>query len=175
MGVYPRLALSLLAQNKVIWTQDDDWIVPTPVLEGLLNWYAQEPNRVHGIFGRDPRVDNTYAVKYQHEMRECEMVLTSACVFSRWLLPHVWHLIDTPMVKDYQKFAIQHGTIPSNGEDILLSYAAMRFSGYKNMCYGSPITALSKPTSLSDNPGHYVARTELMQRCRQFLCLPDPI
>jgi hypothetical protein len=175
-GVYPRLALALLAKNKFIWTQDDDWLISDLVFKQLLHQFTSAPELVHGIFGRDPKSDNTYALSYQTEESECEMITTAACFFRRNLVSRVFHLIEHPAIQQYQKEAVQLGTLASNGEDILLSYAAMELSGRKNRCYGFPLTQLSDQdgNGLSEQRAHYEARTKLMQICREYLCLEQP-
>jgi hypothetical protein len=170
-GVFPRLALGLLAKNKHIFTQDDDWLIDADAFRQMYEGFLKAPTLVHGIFGRSPTEEDTYALEHNHEERDCEMVLTSGCFFSRTILPHTWHLIEQPAIQQCLDFNEQNGSIRSNGEDIILSYSAMRFNNRPNKCYGYRIEKLPDYNGISSNANHRKVRTNLMQRCRDFLCL----
>jgi hypothetical protein len=104
------------------------------------------------------------------------MVTGAACVYSRFLIPHFFHLLDTPMVRGCMKEMERMGVLPSLADDIILSYAAMNLVDCrkKNRCYGYKVQALNDAEGLCENPAHYEARTKMMQVCREYLCLPLP-
>lgn len=166
LGVYPLLALGLLAKNSVIWSQGDDWVVSPPVIRTLSQHHLQYPESIHGIFGRDPTRQNRYADEYDYHTRQCEMVLNSACIYPRLLLPFVFQLKELSWYKEWEAWVIANGGSPWNGEDIMLSYVAMNLSHRKNFIHRLKIEALPDNDAICKLPFHYEARTRLMQLLR---------
>jgi hypothetical protein len=162
MGVYPRLALASLARTDVIFHTDDDICVPETTLEILLGSWRHAPGSCHGLHGRVARP------KYQlgDVFGPVEIVLTRALLCSRRV--NNTALSSTPLFDDIV------GVPRGNGEDIILSFAAMAMSRSLNFAYrldaeDHPVDA---DTAIHRRwPGHIKHRQRVVRRCRKVFSL----
>ena len=61
LGLYTRFAAACLAQHECVLIQDDDLELPVESLRTLLAAWERDPDIVHGVFGRAPKPDGSYA------------------------------------------------------------------------------------------------------------------
>jgi Glycosyl transferase family 64 domain len=162
MGLYPRLAVASLARSEAILHTDDDIWVPESTLEALLASWRQAPSSCHGLYGR--------AVRPDYEPRDVfgpvEVVLTRAVVCSRRVNNAA--LSATPLFDDI--VGVPHG----NGEDIILSFAAITLSRSLNVAYRLPSEDYPVPADTAIHrrwPGHLSHRQRVVARCRQVFSL----
>jgi hypothetical protein len=162
LGLYTRLALASLARTEVIFHTDDDIWVPEPTLEALLTSWRQIPGSCHGLYGRVARP--TYQMG--NVFGPVEIVLTRAVLCSRQVNNAA--LSSTPLFDDIA--GVPHG----NGEDIILSFAAMATSRSLNFAY--PLHAENHPVADGTAihqlwAGHLDHRRKVVRRCRKIFSL----
>jgi Glycosyl transferase family 64 domain len=162
LGLYARFALASLARTEVIFHTDDDICVPEPTLEALLTSWRQVPGSCHGLYGRVARP--TYQMG--NVFGPVEVVLTRALLCSRRVNNAA--LWSTPLFEDL--VGVPHG----NGEDIILSFAAMAMSRSLNFAY--PLHAKDYPVAEGTAihrmwPGHIKHRQQVVRRCRKIFSL----
>jgi hypothetical protein len=158
MGLYSRFAAAALATTDAIFHTDDDIGVPQETLDHLYaNWFAA-PLACHGLFGR--------AVRPRYEPANVfgpvEVVLTRALMCSRY--------ISNAALAATCHFDDLRGVPPGNGEDIILSFAAMAYSRTPNFAYNlpsenypvDPRTEIHKAWN-----GHLKHRQKVVMRCRK--------
>ena len=162
MGVYPRLAVASLAESEAILHTDDDIWVPEPTLKTLLDSWRQAPSSCHGLYGR--------VVRPVYEARDVfgpvEVVITRAVVCSRRVNNAA--LSATPLFDDIV------GVPRGNGEDIILSFAAIKLSRLMNFAYRLPAEDYPVPANTQIHrtwPGHLHHRQRVVARCRQVFSL----
>jgi hypothetical protein len=162
MGLYPRFALASLARTEAIFHTDDDICVPETTLDTLLGYWRHAPGNCHGLYGRVARP------KYQlgDVFGPVEIVLTRAVLCSRRVNNAA--LSWTPLFDDI--VGVPHG----NGEDIILSFAAMAMSRSLNFAY--PLGAEDHPVDADTAihrrwSGHVKHRQQIVCRCRKVFTL----
>lgn len=162
VGLYARFALGSLARTEAIFHTDDDICVPEITLDVLLASWRYAPGSCHGLHGRVARP--TY--QFGDVFGPVEVVLTRAVLCSRRV--NNVALSSTPLFDDI--VGVPHG----NGEDIILSFAAMATSRSLNFAYRldaenhpvDPETAVHRRWS-----GHVKHRQRVVHRCRQVFSL----
>jgi len=163
-GLYTRFAAACLVKCECVLIQDDDLIVPESTLGSLFAAWQAEPERLHGIFGRGPDASGAYARQFRGR-HDVPIVLTRALLMRR---EYAWKFFAAA-----EHFAaIQRDGRPvGNGEDIILSYAAMAESGKMNRIHDLPIVELPAVDAIhARNWGQHVAhRTRLMRACEHWL------
>lgn len=166
LGLYSRFAAASLARNNCILHLDDDLTVPETTVNQLHDYWCADPGICHALHGRD--VSKGYRLKLAHG--RVEVVLTRCLMASRALcieaLNHVHHFDDL-VAEPY-----------GNGEDIILSFTAMKQSGRMNQAYnlpygkppdghgganGQPTVAIWKRWR-----GHEAHRRRMLTRCREY-------
>lgn len=165
MGLYSRFAAACLAPTDCVLIQDDDLLVPTESLLALLNAWRSAPMILHGIFGRRPKEDGTYA-QFVHGNTAVPIVLTRVLVTSRAYAADFFQY--SPRFDELQRDSCPYG----NGEDIILSYVAQLRSGHLNQIHQLPYTELPAPAAIhkrADSGGHWRHRTSIMLACQQML------
>ena len=164
LGLYTRFAAACLARHECILIQDDDIELPADTLSALHDAWRQDPDVLHGIFGRRPKVDGSYDPR-NVASGEVPVVLTRALVASRRYAPDFFDVAP-------QFEAIQREGMPvGNGEDILFSYTAMRFTGRLNRVHRLSVTELPAPHSIHGRnwSAHLAHRSRLMRACEAWL------
>lgn len=163
MGLYTRFAAAALAMTDFVLIQDDDLQLPESTIQLLLNKAIQEPDVIHGIFGRRPKQDGTYAESLTGNC-SVPIVLTRALVAHR---SHVNRFFEAatyfePLQRETQKPF-------GNGEDIIFSYSTIKYSGYPNRIHKCEVKELSANNAIHHRPGHLNHRTKLMQACMDWV------
>lgn len=168
-GLYSRFAAAALARHEHVLLHDDDLLLPAPSLAQLAGHYLAAPDVLHGVFGRVPRPDGSYALdvnrcgRHTGDSTEVPIVLTRVLLTSRanaiaalaWLEPL------RPLLDAAQP--------PGNGEDICLSFAAMFTSGKLNRVHPLDVRELPAPHAIHGRPGHGAHRTTVLRACRSQL------
>jgi hypothetical protein len=163
-GVYPRFAAACLAQNECILIQDDDLEMPRDSLRALHEFWEQDPAILHGVFGRAPKPDGSYAMEI-HSDGEAPIVLTRVLFTQRRYVRDFFRVAE-----EFEE--IQRGTdIAQKGEDIIFSYVAMRHSGRLNRIHQLPVVELPAPHSIHgrDWQAHLAHRTCVLRACEAWL------
>lgn len=162
-GLFTRFAAASLAKNSCILFHDDDVIAPESTLKALYKKWKQRPNSCHSIFGR-----NTKNGQYFHKgyFGSVEIVLT------RFVMTHrkvaVYALSKTP------EFADLPGVPVGNGEDIILSHAAIELTGKLNKSYKMKSEDIGENDQVAIHvrfSDHVEHRTKIIQRCREVFNL----
>ena len=161
-GLYTRFVAASLAKTLFVLIQDDDLILNNTTIELLYNCAKAEPQKVHGIFGRRPKKDGSYAESLVGN-HDVPIVLTRALVASRDLV--IKFLQCAPRFDDLQKGGIPNG----NGEDIIFSYTAVKHSGELNRIYKLDVTELPAPDAIHKRPNHLKHRTRIMKACQTWV------
>jgi hypothetical protein len=156
--------MASLAKNDCILLQDDDIEVPSPSLLALHQAWQAEPDLIHGVFGRRPKVDGSYALKAKGN-KEVPVVLT------RILLAHRKYAFK--FFETAEKFSdIQQGGNPAgNGKDILFSYTVRRITGRFNRIHKLSVKELPSPFAINgrDRKGHLQHRSRLLRACESWI------
>ena len=163
MGLITRLCGACLARTDAILFHDDDLLAPHETIRALFAAWRNRPLSVHGVEGRDPKPDGTYAAGVAPPA-ECAVVLTRLAMAPRALAVEtlrVWPLFEHILLK---------GDPPGNGEDILMSYVARKLTGQRNVIHELPVEELDPgDDSIWRRPGHWEHRTVLMRACEKWI------
>ena len=162
-------AAASLARNDCILHVDDDLLIPRDTIEALHRHWLLNPRRCYGLHGRAG-----HAAYDMHNLHGAvEVILTRCLMTSREIcskaLSHV-HAVDDPT-------SIPRG----NGEDIILSFTAMMYSGHLNLALPLPYTELDEDNDESTSgstsvhrrwSNHIQHRSEILRRCRAYFGMP---
>ncbi len=164
MGLYTRFAAASLARNDCVLIQDDDLEVPVESLQVLFDAWRADPEIVHGVFGRAPKSDGSYA-------RNIGGNADSPIVLTRILLAHRRYASRFFQVAPTFDELQREGRPAGNGEDIVFSYVARHASGRLNRVHLVPLTELPAPHSIHGRnwKAHVKHRTRLLKACEQWL------
>jgi len=164
MGLYTRFAAACLASNDCVLIQDDDLELPAESLQALLDAWENDPDIIHGIFGRAPKPDGSYARNVGGDT-ESPIVLTRVLLAHRRYASQFFRFART--FDDVQR----EGKPTGNGEDIIFSYVARRASGRLNRVHGVSVNELPAPHSIHGRnwKGHVAHRSRLLRACEQWL------
>lgn len=169
LGLYSRFTAAALARNECVLYVDDDLLVPRRTIDTLFHHWLLDPQRCYGLHGRSGQG----AYEMRNVYGDVEVILTRCLLTSRGIcskaLTHV-HAVDDPA-------AVPRG----NGEDIILSFTAMMYSGRLNEAFDLPYRELEEEndelghTNVSIHrrwSGHLEHRTEILRRCRVYFGVP---
>lgn len=162
LGLYSRLALASLARTEAIFHTDDDLLVPEQTINSLYSSWSRAQLSCHGTFGRIARP----AYQQGDVFGRVEIVLTRAVVCSR----RVNNVALTATERLEDLVAEPHG----NGEDIVLSFAAMALSRVPNFAYRLPIHEYQIQDNLAIHrrwTHHFEHRRRVASRCRKLFLL----
>jgi hypothetical protein len=167
LGLYSRFAAGALAKTDAIFHKDDYLYLPEDSLELLFDAWTKAPQSCHGIFGRDVAKRYTGTRAYGR----VEVLLTRAVICGRGVNNHA--LSNTIFFEDLR------GQPDGNGEDIILSFAAMELAGELNYAHNLPVIEHSDgwreragPNSRPIHlrwPDHHAHRTQVVERARKLL------
>lgn len=166
LGMYTRFHAAILTCCDAVLIQDDDVLLSQEAIAGLLSRWENEPDLLHTLFGRCPRRDNTYSESFDCVDMEVDIALTRAVVVSRELLCRF--MFDYLQFEHMQTEAIVYG----NGEDIIMSYVAQKYSGKKNRCWNFEKTELpagNDSLHRRDWEVHIKHRTRVMHACQEWI------
>ena len=170
LGLYTRFAAASLAVRRCIMHTDDDLFIPEGTLNILYKAWTAAPEVCHSLHGRDVssgyRFINVYGL-VEVALTRCMLVDRVHCAQS---LMHVHEFDDLE--------AHPRG----NGEDIILSFVAMRASGRLNVAHdlplknypghADPIPGEEKLSIHKRWPGHAKHRQQVLHRCREVFGIP---
>jgi hypothetical protein len=164
MGLYTRFAVACLAQNECLLIQDDDLELPTESLRRLHEAWGRDPDILHGIFGRAPKRDGSYAQNVLGNA-DAPVVLTRVLLAHRCSFPEFFRVASA--FEEIQRQSRPFG----NGEDIILSYATRRSSGRLNRLHAIPVHELPAPHAMHGRnwAAHIAHRTRLLRACEDWL------
>ncbi len=163
MTFFPRFALACLARHQCVITQDDDLVTRDEHIEALHNYWLADPDVIHGIEGRDPKPDGTYATNVNHREADVSMCITRLIMFDRRFAAEFFRAL--PAFADIQAGYEPYG----NGEDIVFNYAARRITGRKARVHRIRPKDLPAPHAVCGARGHYEQRSKLMERGEEWL------
>ncbi len=152
--------MASLAAYPAVLIVDDDLTLPGATVTQLIQHWHEEPDVVHGIFGRNPAADGTYKPVTVHG--RCEVLLTRAIV------------VDRVICAAALRFGVQElpGEPRGNGEDIVLSYTAMAASGKRNVAYSLPFINLDYDSQDAISVrfrNHEAHRSDVVRWCRKVI------
>ena len=157
LGLYPRFSVGALARTQAVLHTDDDILLPEETVIALYKFWQSAPDCCHGLHGRTARP----SYQFGNVFGQVEIVLTRALLCSR--------KINNAALAATVYFDDLLGVPPGNGEDIILSFAAMALSRRLNNAYLMPtMEHLVDPhTAIHRWPGHLSHRKSVVDRCRQ--------
>lgn len=164
LGLYTRFAAACLAQHECVLIQDDDLELPVESLRMLFAAWERDPDIVHGVFGRAPKPDGSYARNIGGNA-DSPVVLTRVLLAPRRYASQFFQV--APTFDDIQL----NGRPSGNGEDIIFSYVARRASGRLNRVHHVAVNELPAPHSIHGRSWkqHIAHRTRLMRACEAWL------
>ena len=164
MGLYTRFAAACLASNDCVLIQDDDLELPAESLQALVDAWHDDPDIIHGVFGRAPKPDGSYARNIGGDA-ESPIVLTRVLVADRRYASQFFQV--APTFDEVQR----EGKPAGNGEDIIFSYVAMSQSGRLNQVHRVAVNELPAPHSIHGRNWklHVAHRTRLLNACEKWL------
>lgn len=161
-GLKTRFIAGLLAETDTILIQDDDILLPDSSIERLLQHHEKDKDVVHGIFGRNPKPDGTYAKIVDNQEKDVDVVLTRALVCSKSKCADFFQL-------EHEFPCLLTGVPKGNGEDIVFSFVSMLKSNRQNKVHKLSYTELADDFAISKRPGHWDRRTEVLRFCSDWL------
>lgn len=167
LGLYTRFLIAQLAANDCVLIQDDDLVLPDSSLRRLYEGWLEQPDVLHGVFGRAPKPDGTYKINLLGD-GEAPIVLTRALLSHRRNFTEFFQML--PAFESVQRDTVPFG----NGEDIILSYVVRAKSGRLNRIHAVEVEELPCPDPIYARPGHHGHRTRLLQFCEAWLSRADP-
>lgn len=164
LGLYTRFAAACLAQQPCVLIQDDDLELPVETMRGLYDAWRQDSDVLHGLFGRRPKADGSYDARNVPD-GEVPVVLTRALLAARRYAADFFDV--APEFESVQR----EGRPAGNGEDILFSYTAMRYTGRFNRVHRLPVNELPAPHSIHGRnwSAHIAHRSRLIRACEAWL------
>jgi len=152
------------ASNECLLIQDDDLELPAESLRALVDAWQDDPDIIHGVFGRAPKPDGSYARNIGGDA-ESPVVLTRVLLAHRRYASRFFQV--APTFDDVQR----EGKPAGNGEDIIFSYVATSESGRLNRVHRVSVTELPAPHSIRGRnwKGHVAHRTRLLRACEAWL------
>lgn len=163
LGLFTRFAAASLARNPCILFHDDDLEASEAVLNQLHVQWSRRPEVCHTLFGRNSSAAGEYTTNLA--FGPVEIALTRYTMVHRRICIHA--LARTP------QFADLPGVPVGNGEDIILSYAAMDTSGRANQAHRLPANELGQDAASIHlrYPAHIAHRTRIIRRCREVFAV----
>lgn len=163
LGLFTRFAAASLARNPCILFHDDDLDAPEAVLNQLYVEWARRPGVCHTLFGRNSSAAGQYTTDLA--FGPVEIALTRYTMVDRKICAHA--LAHTPRFTDLP------GVPVGNGEDIILSYAAMDIAGRPNQAHRLPANELGQDAASIHlrYPAHIAHRTQIIARCREVFAV----
>lgn len=167
LGLYSRFAAGALAKTDAVFHTDDDLYLPEGSLELLFEAWMKAPRSCHGVFGRNVEKRYTGTRAYGR----VEVLLTRALICSRATNNRA--LSNTLFFEDLR------GRPDGNGEDIILSFAAMEIARELNYAHDLPVIEYAEcrreragPQARSIHlrwPDHHAHRSRVVERARKLL------
>ena len=161
-GMRTRFALGLFAENDCVLLYDDDMILAPSAIEGLYEQWKEDPEIMHGLFGRFPNDDGTYGIPVEQQEAEVEMVIGRTMMFHRKYCAGFFTI--------ERDFLCHEGASTKGAsEDLLMSYYIMSQTDRLNRVHEYNVIELSHEHSFCDRPGHAPERDYMLHECRTRL------
>ena len=164
LGLYTRFAAVALAAHPTVLVQDDDVHLPSSTISALLDAWTAQPRILHGLFGRGPRNDGSYARDLEGD-QPAPIILTRALVTQRRHAARFFHA--APLFEHLQTGSTPQG----NGEDIIFSYAVRHWTRRLHRVHALAREELPAADAIHqrDWGAHVAHRTRLMQAGEAWL------
>ena len=164
-GLETRFAAAAMAKQDAVLIIDDDVLIQERALWKLFQQWRQNPEYLHGKFGRAPRPDNTYADAVYGEGKRCPIMLT------RLMIMHRYFALEYFKIPNVIREKLAKAAPSGNGEDIVMSFVASWSAGTKGGHFTHDIetTELPSPHAIHHSKGHQKHRTEVMNLCQQLM------
>lgn len=162
-GLFTRFAAASLSKYPCILYHDDDLKAPESTLTTLYDKWKQKPDLCHSLFGRITRNGKYF---HRNTYGPVRIVLTRYVMVHRKAAVHA--LTKTP------EFSDMPGVPVGNGEDIILSHAAMDLSGKLNQAYNLESENLIEENEVSIHkryPDHIKHRSKIIRRCKKVFSI----
>jgi hypothetical protein len=162
VGLYSRLAAASLAGTDAIFHTDDDLAVPETTMRALFEAWQKARLCCHGLYGRVVRP----VYQRGNAFGQVEVVLTRALLCSR--------LVNNAALSAVHLFEDLVSVPRGNGEDIILSFAAMASSRSLNYAYRLPSEEFPRDGYAIHRrwPSHFKHRESVVSRCREVFSVP---
>jgi len=158
MSLFTRFAADSLARNEATLYHDDDVLVPHDVLVGLEEAWKKDPSRIYGLMGRIRRKNGSYSRPLRHG--DCPIILTTTMIAHRRYASMALQFRDHPEIGPILATGKPYG----NGEDMVISYVAMRESGKLNHACAMSGKRLPQPHAICRRwPHHFKYRDRLLK------------
>jgi len=159
--VFARYAAAVLARNPVVYYQDDDLLVPASSITELLAKWQEDPQVVHGLFGRRLRVDGAYSWEDRHG--PVPILVTRSVVVSKAAAVEAGR--HEHALEDIRPRPVTVG----NGEDIVLSVCTYAQTRRQNVAHVLPHRGLPNQNAISlGDPNHNEHRTRVVRACEEY-------
>jgi hypothetical protein len=164
LGLYTRFVAACLAKHECVLIQDDDLELSVESVRRLHEAWRRDPDILHGVFGRAPKRDGSYAQNIQGNA-DAPVVLTRVLLSHRRYASEFFQV--APVFDEIQR----DGRPVGNGEDIIFSYVARRASGRLNRVHDIPVHELPAPHAIHGRnwAAHVAHRTRLLRACEDWL------
>mgnify|MGYP001604377161 CR=1 FL=1 len=170
-GMYLRFTAATLAQTSAVLIVDDDIMVPAHTVRMLFTHWQSAPEVLHGLVGRNPDIDIPDGYTIDKAYGDVQIVLTRCVMMSAGYLGPVLDI-------SRRIVPVLPGEPGGNGEDIVLSYVAMRESRFFNKVHKLPYEDMDakSPVSISVRfAAHLEQRKAVLKWCRLNLVMPSKI
>jgi hypothetical protein len=165
LGLYTRFLAAQLASNDCILIHDDDLYLPPESVAHLYAAWQEEPNCLHGRYGRKPTRNNGYAIAIEKDGRAPIMLTRAVMTHKQW--PPLFFLV-APQFEELQRAGKPYG----NGEDIIFSYAIRQQNGNKlHYVHKVPVQKLPAPYGIHhvQQQNHVAHRSRVVRACEKWL------
>ena len=163
LGLSTRWAAALLASHGCLIVVDDDLIADEDTIDRLIEWHHRDPERAYTLHGRNPTLDNEYAVHVDHVRQPTEtlMHLTRLVCLDRRYVPHYFLALE--------ELGLRIDPARGGGEDIVMSFALTHATGKRPLVVPGSYRDLLAPNGLANRYGSQRQnRTLIMRRCQAW-------
>jgi hypothetical protein len=169
-GMYARFQSVLNAPTEFVMTVDDDLFVPEDSILAMLDARMEDKdNRISGLFGRRPGIDQRFAVRHDLMDTECEIVVARVMLFHVSLIPRFFDVVRDPCWQQlYAQGRASGWEKVTNIEDIIMSYTTMRDTGRLNQIHKLDCLELDAPHAIWQMPNFFQYRQAGMTFCQRL-------
>jgi len=163
LGLSTRWAAALLASHGCLIVVDDDLIADEDTIDRLIEWHHRDPERAYTLHGRNPTLDNEYAVHVDHVRQPTEtlMHLTRLVCLDRRYVPHYFLALE--------ELGLRSDPARGGGEDSVMSLALTHAAGKPPLGGPGSYRDLLAPNGLANRYGSQRQnRTLIMRRCQAW-------
>ena len=163
-GCDARYAIGMMASNEHILFQDDDLIVDAVHLQAMYESLQAEPNIIHGLFGRRPKANGSYADFVDCQDARVPVIAGRISMFRRDYLPMFFQAAMNPTIRAVREEALKLGLSTTAGDDILMSFLPLWTCDSFNRVHPFPYRNLAtRRGALCDHPQHIASRDKVFQ------------